>query len=117
MNGNVFAARPAWRATYQPPQPQQFVAQISPELGQNGAALAVASIPVIIWGAIGAAGTYVGIDYGIKEKGFKSFMGWVVGITSGISALAAITGIGLLGIAGAVQAMTPERSAQPGFPR
>lgn len=53
-------------------------------------------VPAVFLGLVSlalAAGTaYVGIDYGRKQKGLKSAMGWIVGVGGGIATLARAAG-------------------------
>lgn len=107
MDGNVFAARPVFRPTFTPPAPRLS----SPaSLGQDGALIAAGSALALISGALGAVATYVGIDYGINQKGFKSFLGWAVGVLGGVRVLASI-GFGIGAIAVGAQAQAPSENS------
>lgn len=73
--------------------------------------LALGGVALIELG-ITAGGTWVGIRTGLKEKGFLSFTGWVVGITSGVGALASLAAL-IVGVAAAARIMsTPPSTAQ-----
>ena len=86
-------APPAWRPA-RPPSPAGTPAA---QLGQAGVAKGAAIGAVLIYGAIGAAAAYVGFSYGAEQKGFKSILGYAVGIGGGIRA--ALSVLGALGIA------------------
>jgi len=112
MNGNVFSmTRPAWRGTFQPPRSPAVARRVgigsrqmlaNPALGQNaGSALAG------IWAlALTGATAYVGIRAGLKDKGFPSILGWVVGVTSGLALAISLLEI-LVGAAVVRQATAP----------
>lgn len=67
--------------------------------------------------AITAGGTWVGIRTGIKEKGFLSFTGWIVGIASGLGAAAnlGVLAVSLAALVGLKDLPLPEApAASPG---
>ena len=95
--------------------------RLSQEASQNplkptakGGLLSLGAIGLVSLG-ISAGGTWVGIHTGIKEKGFLSFTGWIVGITSGIGVLANLSALILTGAALAgLKDVPPAQSPGPG---
>lgn len=48
--------------------------------------------------ALAAGGTWVGITTGLKQKGFLSFTGYVVGVVSALGGLTTLLGLGSLAL-------------------
>lgn len=47
----------------------------------------------LLWTALAGAASYAAIRTGMREKGFKSIVGWTGGVAAGLAALIGLAGI------------------------
>jgi hypothetical protein len=85
-------------------------------LAQANAAVKAAASGLLLGNlALAAGGTWVGLTTGLKQKGFLSFTGYVVGVVSALGGLTTLLGLGATARTRPEAAPGPETVLTPGW--